>query len=279
MKKILSLLVAFGVMPAFAAPAYFTFTGTITFVPSDVGGYAAAHGISRGRAVTYVFLVDTTVNGFVKESGAKRIKPDSINEGRGYRADYFFDSLVTPSLFSAAVTDSNSGSFFGYHVTTTSGTTVNNTAALQMILGDQDHFTQVIVYIPNPASAVFLPAVGTAVSATELYNDSSAGTSSASMSMTLTAISDTRPVIGVRTPGPARPAWLSAGFQDGSLVMRNRSGGAASARILDAAGKTALRLSLGQDAAIPASALPRGPFFLRVSAPDRGEPVLRAFVH
>ncbi|MDB5102494.1 MAG: hypothetical protein JWP91_183 [Fibrobacteres bacterium] len=278
MKKTLLLLAALGAMNAFPVPTYYTFTGKINFVPQDQGGYAAAHGIRAGNAVTYVFAVDTAVNGFTKSKGAKLTKPDSINEGTGYRADYYFDSLIAPSLFSPAVTDSSSGSFFGFHTASKLGANFRYAAAFQTIIGDNKHFTQVIINIGDATATTFLPVVGAQVTASEAYSDSSAAASSASMTMTLTGVSATRPVIGIRPTGPMRQGWMQADLRNGALVLRNRSGGRAEASILGLSGKTLQAISMEEYATMPLAGLPRGLYLLRMESPGQGGPVLRAFM-
>src|SRR5437879_2585688 len=114
MKKSILFLAAIALGSACAAPLYYTFTGTVVLVADDQGGYAAAHGIKAGTAVSFVFDVDTSRLAYYLDKGVKTELQDSINEGQGYRADYFFDSLITPSLFSPVVTDNTSGQFMGY---------------------------------------------------------------------------------------------------------------------------------------------------------------------
>ena len=280
-KTLLSLLVIaiFGAINAFTAPLYFTFTGKINFVPQDIGGYAAAHGYRAGVEVTYIVVVDTARIGYTELNGVKKNQPDSINEGRGYRADYFFDSLLTPSLFSPAVTDLSSGSNLGYHITMKLGANTSNTASFQVTIGNPNHRTQIQVTIPNSTDNLFLPVVGTSVTASEAYMNSSVASSSASMSMTLIAVSATRPSIGIRALSRLDQSWMRADFQDGSLSMRNNTGRMLSASILNLEGKIVRALSLGAVASFPASSLPRGIFLLKVADPGHGAPVLQAFAH
>lgn len=207
------LLAAFALGSACAAPMYYTFTGTVALLVDDKGGYAAAHDIKAGTGVSYVFQVDTARAAFFLDKGAKTEMADSIDEGRGYRADYFFDSLVTPSLFSAAVTDNASGEFMGYHTATSLGTTMRYSAALQTILGDNAKQTQVLLYLMNAGATEFLPKLNDMISATEMYNDGSTATSSVSMNLKCTGISATKPA-AIRPIARAhghRPGARSAG--------------------------------------------------------------------
>ncbi len=262
----LIIIAVLSVISAFSEPIYYTFTGTISFLPQDMGGYAATHNIRVGNTVTYIFAVDTAQMGFTKYQGAKTNKPDSLNEGTGYRADYFFDSLITPSLFSAAVTDNNSGSYFGYHISSKLGTLIRNSAALQTIIGDGNRYTQIIVSIPNSTSAVFLPVVGTSFSVTEAYANGSTAASSASMTMTLTAISNTKPSVGIHSQHTvSSQAWMQANLAGDFLVLQNRSGYKAQAKIFDVSGKTSISLTLNGKTYIPVSTLPHGLFFLKAA--------------
>jgi len=114
---------------------------------------------------------------------------------------------------------------------------------------------------------------------TESYVDSSVASSGASMTLTLTAISTTKPSNGVRSLGMVAKAWTNAELHAGALIIENHSGKKAVAKILDASGKTIVALSMGDKATIPASSLPRGKLFLEVTAPGQGEPVRQAFFH
>jgi hypothetical protein len=275
MEKTTLILAAITLTHSFSAPIYFTFTGKVAFVPADVGGYAAAHGIKAGTPVSYFFVVDTSADAYTRFEGTTDLKPDIANPG--YRADYYFDSLIAPSLFSPAVTDGASGSFFGYHTLTTLGTSVRNTVAFQTLIGNPDHGTQIIITLTDTSSTRFLPKLGDVVSATEAYVDSSAASSSASMSMTLTGISGTKPN-ALRAPVPAAGNWMSAELQDGNLILRNLSGGKAVVKVLDAGGKTVASRSIEEKAALSVASLPRGKLFLE-AIPAHGKPVRQAFFH
>ncbi|MEO7424604.1 MAG: hypothetical protein ABI036_05410 [Fibrobacteria bacterium] len=275
MKKTAFILAAFAIAYSFSAPIYFTFTGKVGFVPSDAGGYAAAHDIKPGSTVTYFFVVDTSAAPYSRLDGTTTLKSDIANAG--YRADYFFDSLIAPSLFSPAVADSASGSFFGYHTTTSSGTSALNTVAFQTLIGNPDHGTQVILYIPDTSSTVFLPKVGDVVSGSEAYVGPSGASSSATLSLTLTAIGNARPN-AFRPRVRAAGNWMSAELLEGSLMLRNRSGEKAVAKVLDASGRTFAFRSLEEKTVIPAASWPRGKLFLEVT-PARGKPILQAFFH
>lgn len=277
MKKIALVLAA--IAYSFSAPTYYTFTGKVTFLVGDVGGYAASHGIHAGSPVTYIFAVDTSRNAYTRFDGITDVKPDSINVGTGYRADYFFDSLIAPSLFSPAVTDTASGSYLGYHTATIIEMKSRYSLAFQTMIGNPDHGTQILFYLPDSGFVDFMPKVGTAVSASESYLDSSAASFSASLSMTLTAISNTRPSNGLRPIASAASSWFGADLDGESLLLRNHSGNKAAVRVMDASGKTVVTLSMGEKAALPASHLPRGKFFLEVTSPGRGGPVMQAFYH
>jgi hypothetical protein len=187
------LIAAFALGSAGAAPMYYTFSGKVGLLVEDKGGYAAAHDIKGGTAVDYVFEVDTARLGFFLDKSAKTEMADSIDEGRGYRADYFFDSLVTPSLFSAAVTDDASGEFMGYHTATKLGTSMRYSAALQTIIGDNAKQTQVLLYLMNSGETEFLPKLNDVISGTESYNDGATATSSVSLNLKCTGISATKP--------------------------------------------------------------------------------------
>jgi hypothetical protein len=274
MKKAILILTALTIAYSFSAPIYFTFTGKVNLVPSDVGGYAAAYGIHAGSPVTYIVVLDTAQNGYTRFDGTITDKPDINNEG--YRANYFFDSLVAPSLFSPAVTDDASGSFFGYQTVTTLGASSRYSVAFQTLIGTPDTGTQIIIYVPDTSATVFLPKVGDVVTATESYNKGSAASSSVSMSLTLTAIGGTKPSNGVRSYVHMASTWMNAEVREGSLLLRNHSGKKAMVKVMDASGKAIFALSMGDKAAISLSSLPRGELFLEVTATG-GEPVLQAF--
>lgn len=279
MKKFALILALLSLAYAFPAPVYYTFTGTIAFIPVDQGGYAASHGIKVGGPVTYIFVVDTALNGFTKYAGTPVNKND-VNTGEsGYTSNYFFDSLITPSLFSAAVSDTGTGAYYGYHTITSSGGVTRYSTALQTMIGNPDRETQIIIGVPDTGAANWLPKLGKSVSATESYIDSSAAASSASVTLVLTSISDTRPSNGIRLPGTAASSWMSAELQAGALVIQNHSGKKASARIMDAAGKTMVALSIGEKAVVPAAALPAGRLFLEVTSSGQVEPALQSFWH
>lgn len=265
MKKSLLLSALLGAAPIFAAPMYYTLTGKIILIPQDQGGYAAAHGIAVGNTFSYIFVVDTAQAGVIIEKGAVGYRVDTVNTGTGYRADYFFDSLVTPSLFSAAITDSSNGVFYGFQTATKIGTSALYNAAFQTIIGDSHRETQVLINLKDTSATDFLPKVGATLSATELYADSSGATSSAALNLTVAAISATKPSSGV-LPRAAAQARLQARMAGGDLLIRNASGHGAQAHIVNAAGQDLLDLTLGENAKVPASALPRGLFFLRMKS-------------
>jgi hypothetical protein len=201
--KTYAFFIAVLVANAFPASMYYTFTGTIGFVPEDRGGYAAAHGIRSGSPVTYIFEVDTAREAFTKFQGTKEPKPDLNNPG--YAANYFFDSLITPSLFSPAVTDSASGSYLGYRIIITSGSIVRRSFQFQVTIGNPDKRAQVILSFPDTTENDFMPKIGTKAAGAETYIDSSVASSSATSTLTCTAISSTRPSLAVR-PLPGRAA-------------------------------------------------------------------------
>lgn len=260
-----ALCVAALAASAFAAPKYYTFTGTVIFVVQDQGGYAAAHNIKSGSAVTYVFAVDVANNGYSLLDGKKTDMPDSIMPTPGHKTDYFYDSLTTASVFSAAFPATQEGTFFGYHSTTTYGSSTLNSAVFQSLIGLPEHGTQIIINIPDTSSVDFLPKLNAAVTATENYVDSTAANSSVSMTMKLTAISDTKPSNGVRPVAATGGAWLRAAWNGGSLVVRNGSGRPAHGALLDAAGKTMKEFALGETAMLPPESLPEGFFVLKAT--------------
>ena len=274
MRKAIVLLALLGNPTAYAAPKYYILTGKITILPTDAGGYAAAHDIRVGNTVNYVFVVDTDKAGFTKSQGTKTDKPDVINEG--YHADYFFDSLVYASLFSPAVADSASGSYFGYHTTITSGAKESNTAAIQTIIGNADHNTQVIAYLAAPTTTVFLPVIGETMSVTENYVGPASAWSSASLTMKVTSIGDTRPVEGIASRSGGARTWLSATFRGNALAIENRSGRNAQATLMDPSGRVTNAFVLGERYLVPMRELPRGMSFLRVQSAGRADQVLRA---
>jgi hypothetical protein len=276
MKKAAFIPAAFCIAYAFSAPTYYTFTGTVSFLASDVGGYAAAHGIHAGSAVTYYVAVDTARSGYDKFRGVVEPKPDINNPG--YTADYFFDSLLTPSLYSPAVTDTASGSNLGYHTVTTSGTTTRYSLAFQFTFGNPDHRTQLLINIPDSGKADFMPKVGAKVAAVESYVDSSIANSGASMFLTLTAISGTRPN-ALRPASPATAAWMNTEWRNGDLVILNHSGKPASAKIMDVSGKKILAQTLGEKSVLSLSTFPHGSLFLEVSAPGTGQASSQMLVH
>jgi len=234
MKKSAILVAALSVSCAFAAPLYFTFVGPISFVPEDRGGYAAAHNIRVGTTVAYVFVVDTTLEGFTKFQGTKKTTPDINNPG--YAADYFFDSLITPSLFSPAVTDSASGSYLGFR-TIISGTMVRHSLQLQTTIGNPDKRAQVILSFADTGGVAFLPKVGDKAAGTETYIDSSVASSSATMTMTCTAVSATRPSSLFR-PLSSASRSLRAVSRGENVYFLNRNGSGAVVDVRNAAGKS-----------------------------------------
>ena len=276
MKKSILILAAL-VAQAFSAPTYFIFTGRINFIPSDNGGYAAAHDIKVGNTVVYVFAVDTTQNGYTQDGSVRTDKNDINNTG--YKSDNFLDTLIYPSLFSPAFTDISVGSFFGYRNSITSGAKTTYTEAFQTILGNGTQQTQLIIYIPDTSATDWLPKVGTAVTATEVYAGPSSATSSASMTMTCTSVGSTKPAIGIRAGrGPSQP-WLRSGIEGGALIIRNGSGSDALMSLLDARGKTGFAMRVGEKTLIPVSALPRGRYLLEVTAPGRTRSVQSIALH
>ncbi|GEM_PF-3261771 len=265
------------IAPAHAAPTYYTFSGKVSIVAADKGGYAAAHDIKAGTSVTFIFAVDTSRLAYNRFKGVTETRADSINSGTGYHADYFFDSLITPSLFQGAVTDTASGSFLGYHTVTKIGANTRYSLAFQTIIGNSEHGTQVFINMLDSGAADYMPKVGTAVAATEDFFDSTLANSSVSLTLTCTAVGSTKPTIGVRVPAPAASAWMHAEMRDGTLLLQNHSGRMASPWIRNAAGKNLLVLSLNSETAIPAAALPQGTLFLEVAAPGESERFFRAF--
>lgn len=279
MKRFILIGAVLAISASFSAPQYYTFNGKINFVPSDIGGYAATHGIRAGVAVTYLFVVDTARTAYTLHNGTPNNMPDTLNEGTGYRADYFFDSLITPSLFSPAVTDSSSGSYLGYRTTTKSGANFRYALAFQTTIGNPDHRTQIVLFVPDTGSSNFLPKVGDVVSATEAYKNGSTASSSASMSLTLTAISNTKPANLLRPGKPMASAWMEAELRNGTLILQNHSGKKAVAKVLDASGKTSLAYSVGEWAAIPLATLPSGRLFLEVTSQGGRQPARQTFFY
>ena len=92
------LLVNYG---AYAAPMYYTFTGTITEFDDGAGIIADSYDTSTfiGRSIEYVFLVDLArageVTGF---DGEKTIIADSTYEGISF--DYFYVEGISGTLIS-----------------------------------------------------------------------------------------------------------------------------------------------------------------------------------
>ena len=264
MKKSAFAMVALSAAYAFAAPVYYTFVGTIGFVPEDRGGYAAAHNIRPGAAVNFVFVVDTALAAFTKFQGVKEPKPDIGNPG--YDANYFFDSLITPSLFSGAVTDSASGSYLGYRITTTVGARVSHSLQFQVTTGNPDKRAQIIVSIPDSGRTDWMPRVGDKAAGAETYIDSSVASSSATMTLTCTAVSSTRPN-GIRARAAGNASGMRAVSRGESVYFENRTGTMVTVAIMDAMGKTLLSRSIGDRAEIPLSYLPRGELFLEAKGP------------
>jgi hypothetical protein len=89
-------------------------------------------------------------------------------------------------------------------------TFTGNTAAFQVTFGNPDHQTEFQISIPGSTDQVFLPVVGATVTAGESYVDSSVATSSASMTLTLTAVSATKPSIGIRAYSPEEHSRMGA---------------------------------------------------------------------
>jgi hypothetical protein len=276
MKKIAPIIAALAIA-SISAPMYYTFTGKVIFVAADEGGYAAAHGIRAQSPVSFVFVVDTARLAYNRMDGTTIMKPDTTT-GPGYSADYFFDSLITPSLFSGAIGDNESGSFLGYRTRTDFGSTTHYSLAFQTIIGNPDPATQLIINIPDSGAADWMPKVGQAVAAVESYTDSTAANSSASMTLTLTAISAIRPA-GVRPAAPVAANWLETRLLEGSLLLENRSGRKAMAKVRDASGKTVGSQSIGEKATLPLASLPRGELFLEVTAGAGRKPARLHFVN
>lgn len=267
--KTLPLLAMAALVPcAFASPLYFTLKGKVVLVPADQGGYAAAHGIKAGTPVTYIFEVDTALQGYSLFGTDKNVPSDSSPSETNH-TNYFFDSLITPAVFAGAFTSDGSGSFSGYHSSISLGQSSINNVVFQYESGYPEHGTTVVVYIPDTSATDFLPKVGAVLSATEDYGDSSVATSSVSMSLTVTAISTTRPS-ALRPAAPTAQPWLQATNDGNTLILRNGSGEIAEAALLTAAGKSALRFNLGETARLPLAGLPHGLFILRVAAPAAG---------
>lgn len=264
MKKSTLLVVALTAAGAFAAPMYYTFVGTIGFVPEDRGGYAAAHNIRPGSTVNLVFVADTAREAFTKFQGVVKLKPDISNPG--YAANNFFDSLLTPSLFSGAVTDSASGSYLGYRITTTVGTRVSHSFQLQVTTGNPDKRAQVILSFPDSGRADWMPRVGDKAAGTETYIDSSVASSSATMTLTCTAVSSTRPN-GIRARAIGNAHGMRAVSRGESVYFENRTGKMVTVAIMDASGKTVLSRSIGGRSEISLRSLPRGELFLEAKGP------------
>lgn len=273
MKKSVFLSVILGAATAFSAPMYFTFTGKVTLVPQDQGGYAAAHGIARGSAVTYVFKVDTALDGYSMSKGVKTPNADNIDSATGEGTNYFFDSLIVPSLFSDVIHDSTSGEYFGY---------ANNrsgyvSSAIQTIIGDANRYTQVILYLPG-TTLNFLPQVGDTIRSTEGYTDSSTASADVSTILVCTAIGDTPPAsIGNFSRNLSAQSTIWAGLQGGSLMVQNHSGRETEARILNAAGRTTLSLLFNESVSLPVSGLPKGLFVLQVGKAGQSDGMSQAF--
>jgi len=217
MKTSVLLLAAVALGSAWAAPMYYTFSGTVGLVASDMGGYAASHNIKAGTAVSFVFEVDTARVAYFLDKGVETEMQDSIDVGQGYHADYFFDSLVTPSLFSPAVTDNSSGEFMGYHTATKLGTNMSYSAAIQTILGDDATQTQLIIYLTNAGETEFLPKLNEVVSATEMYNAGSTASSAVSLNLKCTGISATKPN-AIQDITRTRAPLAGARMTDGLLI-------------------------------------------------------------
>jgi hypothetical protein len=274
MKSLLILSTLLSAFEAGAATTYYTFTGKIVFIPQDDGGYAASHGIKVGNTVTQVWAVDTGRLGFDLQDGVRTDKPDTSGTGGGYFADMFYDSLVTPSLFSPAVTDLSSGSYFGFRTVTTLGTQSRYSTALQVIIGPRTGQTQVIVTVPDSGKAEFLPKIGTTVSVVEGYTRGT-DASSASLTMTCTAIGTTLPNIAVRPAPGAGPRWADIDWNGGTLLVRTLPGRAAAASIRDASGRRVFAAPRAETIRIPAASLPRSPFVLELTG--NGASFARAF--
>ena len=275
MRNSIFLSAFLGAMTVFSAPTYYTFTGKVNFVPQDQGGYAAAHGIAHGSAVTYVFKVDTSLNGYTLTKGVKDTNTDIPDAGTGRSTNYFFDTLIVPSLFSAAIHDRTSGSYFGYSNQLNS----HVTSAIQTIIGNANHNTQVIIYLPD-TTINFLPHLGDSVQSTEGFSDSSTASSSVTMTLVVTGISNTPPAsIGNRFPTLTAQPWVWAGLQGGSLWVQNHSGHNAEVRILNASGTTTQSLLCGESVSLPMSGLPQGIFVLRVGAAGEYGSLRQVFRH
>lgn len=107
MKKLTTLLIAVAMVLglnsiAKAAPVYYTFTGYTYFNETDGAGAIAAAGLSMegGSTVSYVYLVDTAVDGFKTQyDGTKLTYIDAPTR------DYFYADLISPPI----IQDQNGG--------------------------------------------------------------------------------------------------------------------------------------------------------------------------
>lgn len=216
MIKLPFLLVALALGTACAEPVYYSFTGVVTQVLQFGGQYTSEQ---TGGSVSFVLEVDTARPAYILNRGAKSEIKDTLDAGQGYRADHYFDSLITPSFFTPIVSPA-SGKFVVSHTAKQSGADAGYTANFLVEQGNSGEknyrFTMTML---NRDANKFLPKLDEMVLADAIYWEGSGTPYQAviEMEMFCTAISPTKPN-AIRERAHERRSRVGARMAGGFLI-------------------------------------------------------------
>jgi hypothetical protein len=270
MMKIITLLAMLLAGHSPAAVTYYTFAGTIASIDQDAGDFLKRLKLKEGDSLKYHFAVDTSQPGYVESGPGSRIAfRDTVNTEDSSSIDYFFDSLVAPTVFAPMAEGRSHSIYCGSIASSEVGP---DRIHFEHIHSGGDTVVTVSLNVSDPSG--YMPDLGALVSGMESFLVASSGDHSFfTTELQLVAISDKKPETAILPGTPAaRSAWVQA-FPDGDrLILRNRSGRKAQARILDGSGKTWISESMGAYRELFLGALPGGVYLVRVTGP--GAPLL-----
>lgn len=235
-------LIAAGAIASGAATRYCTFAGRISEIDQGFAAVPDSLGIRVGDTVSYVFAVD-------------RERPTSDPRTfSGIRYEYLFDSLASPSLFSAMVENRRWGTNYAISTSFIVSYVKHHQLSLYTTTGESARNTQVfsgIIHLTDTTD--ILPKPGAQTQLSEVYYVNNSAAASVKIAAVLTAVEDSPPnVLSLQKPKKNKPRMTRRGD---AWEISGPEGVPIRATLFDASGRTLSGIA-GQGARQPLRGFP-----------------------